>query len=182
MHRRHPSLIGECAAVLAVGLVVSLASCGSSADQQTAHIEDARLKGYDSIDALAHDATAVVLIEATAKTSEGSNGGIPFTVSTVRVDQVLRGSVTGSTTVDIRQLGTRNSNLGYALVRAEQRYVAFLVSYRFPEDEQPEWLIVGESAGLFELNGNAVTKVDRDVASARLPAELSLDELTSHLG
>lgn len=164
--------------VLVCALTIMSACSESSNQNAQVQIQGTRLKSYKSLEELAGDAAAIAVIAPTGDTTTGTNGGIPYTIASVRVISSIKGTLQPDAVVPLRQLGSSNSNLAYSLVQAGQQYVAFMVSYRFAGADHDEWLVVGEPSGLFAVDkAGVLSKIDRDQASAALPATTSMQQV-----
>ena len=148
------------------------------------HIEAARVKFYHSIQELNADAVAVVRITATSTRSVEQSRTTPFTVTVVKVDRVLRGSV-ASPTIKLRQLGSPSGAIHIEdagpLVQPGWSYVVFLIRFTYgPGRDTGQYYPVGGGAGVY-LDENGMLK-RLDPQSPDLPAALSEAELQQQIG
>lgn len=146
-----------------------------------------RARMYNSIQELLRDSAAVVRVTAVNATTEvgptvvlptvgitveGSN----YTITTVRVNEVLYGSVSGPE-IKVRQNGARGTNVITTdtgpLMEAGKSYVLFLE--RAIGSVPFDYIVTGGGPGLYTDEGGMLGKTDP--ASPNLPAMLSLPDL-----
>lgn len=158
-----------------------LVACGPGVEANTTpqFVEGLRTKIYHSISELNADAVAVVRITATDARLVEPVGTVPFTVTTVRVDQVLRGSVDGGT-IKLRQLGSPSGHTviedASSLVQPGSSYVAFIHRFTFgPGRDTDQYVPVGGVAGLFLDQSGTLKRLDPE--SPDLPATITLTDL-----
>lgn len=140
-----------------------------------------RAKSYHSIAELDRDSIAVALVRATPQRSVESPNGIPYTVTQVTVERVLRGQLP-STTVKIRQLGGGGARTSddAPVLSAGKQYVVFLSVFTYGPGRDTDQFVVTGAAGLYENNGGTLARLDP--LSRDLPASLTLAELETQLG
>jgi hypothetical protein len=163
-------------------LVVAVGACGSSAPERTVHLS--RTATYGSFRAMAHDAVAVVEVAVEGNGAAETLGGLPFTVTEARVTEVVRGRL-DTDVVRLRQLGSSQSSGGLVpegeLVKAGERYVAFVVPFTFADGRPTgQHVVLGAWQGLYRVQGSELVATDK-VPSA-LPKRLSKASLRTALG
>ncbi|MCL4508955.1 MAG: hypothetical protein M1296_05470 [Chloroflexi bacterium] len=165
--------------------IISLAACSQSATGSTPpqFIEASRLKNYHSLQELNSEAVAVARVTATNTRSVEPIGTIPYTVTVVRVDQFLRGSVNGPS-IKLRQMGSLSGNVRLTdsapLVQSGSSYVVFLQRFTFgPGRDTDQYIPVGGSPGLYLDQNGTLKRLDPE--SPDLPATLSEAELQQQI-
>ena len=163
-------------------LVVAVGACRSSAPETRTHLS--RNASYGSFPAMARDAVAVVEVAVEGNGTTTTLGGLPFTVTEARVTEVLRGKL-DSDTIRLRQPGSAQSSGGLVpegeLVKAGERYVAFVVPFAFADGRPTgQHVVLGAWQGLYRVDGGELVATDK-VPSA-LPKRLSRTSLHSALG
>jgi hypothetical protein len=143
------------------------------------HVSTSRTKQYNSIQQLISDSQVVVRVTPTSTRTVETVGATQFTVTTVNVDQVLRGTMS-SRTIKVRQLGAPTGNVviedAPPLLQPGSSYVLFLERFTYgPGKETDQYIAVGGGAGTF-LNQNGTLK-RLDPASPNLLATISLTDL-----
>jgi hypothetical protein len=139
-----------------------------------------RAKSYHSIAELDRDSIAVALVRGTSQRSIDSPNGVPYTVTLVTVDRVLRGQLPG-TTLKIRQLGgpgVTSPDDGPVLVSGRQ-YAVFLTVFTYGPGRETDQYVITGAAGLYENNGTLLIRLDPQ--SRDLPASLTLAELEAQI-
>jgi hypothetical protein len=153
-------------------------SLEGTANSSQVHIEAARVKEYRSIQDLNNDAIAVVRVTATSTQSLDPIVKTPFTVTVMQVDQVLRGSVSG-TKIKLRQLGSPTGVIltdEAPVVRPGNSYVIFLSNFTYgPGRGTDQYIPVGGSAGIFFDQNGTLKRLDPQ--SPNIPAMLALSDL-----
>lgn len=144
---------------------------------------------YNSVQELLMGSAAVVRVTAMSAVTEKTAtivvptigiavDGVPFTVTTVRVDQVLYGSVSGSE-IEVHQNGARGTNVRTTdsgpLMEVGKSYVLFLQQPTGPGRIPNRYFPVGGPAGVYAEQGGTLGKTDK--ASLNLPDTLSLPDL-----
>jgi hypothetical protein len=110
---------------------------------------------YRSLTALGRAASSVAVIAPTDVTRRTSIGGVPFTITRVRVQETIAGSRLAHTVL-LRQTGAPGAILTGCgqLVSSGRRYLAYLTPFRLRHGGPPvfrQYSVVGGSQGLFEL-------------------------------
>lgn len=136
----------------------------SSAPKQRQVIAANRAHVYRSVNELAHDSTLVAEVSPTGQTVVQSIGGIPFTVATVTVKKVMKGSYAAGKTLRLRELGDeQTSGEGDPHLSKAQTYIAFMQPFVLHRGESTgQWVLTGAGAGVFSLSGQTVTRLDHD--------------------
>lgn len=131
---------------------------GSS--QNTSHIVigDASIAHtYMSLNELKSASTLIVMGTVVGQKSSVGNHGIVYTVSTLRVERILLGKPTTSSTVQVRQQGgiapdgTRWIVEDFPLLNIGSRYILYLT----PSPYAVEFYPVGAPQGVFVVNTNS---------------------------
>ena len=175
-----------------VGLLVSaLGGCGGGDDARTAQrrepgqivIQDS-VTIFSSLGELADAAQAVVVFTATDERSEDEIDGLPFTMTTVRIEEVLRGAYPQAT-MAFRQAGDISGRTkiadGPALVSPGRRYLAFVLE-SFAHDPRRDhwWGAVDGGVGLYEhVEGDRYRRAMVD--GNPLPLEATFDEIRAQV-
>jgi hypothetical protein len=121
------------------------------------------VKTYASIAELVADSSLVADVTVESQT-QTTIGGIPFTLSSVAVDGVLRGTGAPNMLV-VDQVGDTSASAG-PLMASGGQYLVFLTPA--PDGN---YYIVGVGAGLFQDSGSAYARLDTE--SPALPASVS---------
>ncbi len=133
----------------------------------TQHIDISRVKTYTSISEVVGDSSLIA--ELTVKSqAQTTIGGIPFTVSIVSVDHILRGTAPAGT-LGVDQVGTSTA-VAEPLMALGGRYLAFLTPA--PDGN---YYVVGVAAGLYQDTGTSYLRMDTE--SPALPASASHGEM-----
>ncbi|HEX2039407.1 MAG TPA: hypothetical protein VHF47_06700 [Acidimicrobiales bacterium] len=148
---------------LAVLTVVLTAACSDSGPAPR-QVHTSRNVEYRSLKHAARDADAVVEIAVDQAGVVESVGAVPFTVTSARVAEVMKGRFDGDV-IRLRQLG---SSQGGGLVpegellEAGKRYVAIVVPFTFA-DFQPtgQHVVVGAWQGLYRVEGDELVATDK---------------------
>lgn len=167
--------------------VISSTTSVASATSTVYVVQSLRVESYSTIQQLLAQSIAVVRVTATTPSvvevvtvvvpTIGVLDVSSATVSVVRVDQVLFGSVSGPE-IKVRQNGTGRMNIrGEApLMEAGKSYVLFLRRFTYgPGMDTDQYIAVGGSAGLYADDGGTLRRLDPE--SPRLPATISLTEV-----
>lgn len=160
-----------------LALLVAVGACGPSEPAAKVHLS--RTAPYASLRAMAKGASAVVEVAVDGPGVVQTVGNVPFTVTEVRVTEVLHGTI-DDPVVRLRQLGSTQSGGGLVpegeLVKAGERYVAFVTPFAFADGRPTgQYVVVGAWQGLYRVEGTQLMATDR-VASA-LPKRLSRTSL-----
>lgn len=144
----------------------------------TRHILASRAQAFHSLSALARGSEVIAVATPTDTRRVETLGDIDWTVTTVRIDRVLRGQA--PTTVELRQLGAPNTSVeGQPLVRPNQQYLLFLNRFtRVAGDQTGQWVVTGAVAGIYVLANN--NRYDRtDAESPDLPPSMTESDARS---
>lgn len=167
---------GLLASSLVVASVAWGASRGITAAQEgkvvrsgPARVDLSLTRLYTSWGQLKDDASLVVVGTAISQHADGTRAGLPWTLTTVRVDQALR-NVSGEVaqTVDVHQLGTTAASGpvvvdDFPLLTVGNRYLLFLTRNVL---EPSNYNLVGAYQGLFKVSGDgSVSSASQDAAS-----------------
>lgn len=138
-------------------------------------LSGSRVKIYNSLGELAKDSTVVAVVTILNEVAIEKVETIPFTVTTVRVEESLRGSEAGAE-LKIRQTGDDSVRLGeefLPLLRADEKYLLFLEDFKFePETKTGQFVITGNAGG-FRYNQDG--KAERvDPISESLPKQITV--------
>ncbi|GAA3560728.1 hypothetical protein [Kribbella ginsengisoli] len=162
---RYPRILLAASTVLAAGLIViATAGSGAAAPEAThSELQVSYAKNYRTLTELRAASSAAVKVVAESQRSE-QLGGVPTTVTTVKVTRTISGTNPGSS-IEIRQLGTSEVTGNISkLMQPGHEYLVFLVPSTGADDAAPNrYLIAGES-GLYELQGNQYQFRGRDLA------------------
>ncbi len=168
-----------------LGLAVLLAGNGAEPPAPQAAtvtvLDGSRTAGYGSLRALDGDSDAVVRGVATPDAAVDVVGGVPFTLTGLRVLEVLGGSATAPR-VEVRQLGRAGVQVVHAppLLAPGRAYVLFLTRFRLGSGRPTgQYVVTGGGAGEFEERGGTVVRLDPDATD--LPAAISLIALREQL-
>lgn len=125
---------------------------------------------------------AKLVVEATAGESRVEEvSGVPFTVTSVRISRLYKGS-SQDNQVDVRQFGDiHNSDLTFSeLLRTRERYLLFLEPFEFAKGvPTDQWVIVG---GVAAWRGEDAGGFRGTAPSSRLPERLTPAEVESVVG
>lgn len=166
-------------------LALALTACSqrtAGTAQTTTMLEASRAKSYHSISQLARDSTAVVRAQASNRFSVEVIDQVPFTVTTMLVTEVLRGSVNGRT-IQLRQLGGPEARLvgDPGIVTPNSAYLLFVMPFELKRGQTTgQYVVVGGSAGLFQDRNGIFERLDKE--STDLPPMVSLEALRAMLG
>ncbi len=144
-------------------------------------LDGSRTVRYESISALNSDADIVVRGVATATVRVDTVGAVPFTITGLRVLQVLSGR-TEAPVVEVRQLGIVGVHVVHSppLLEPGRTYVLFLTRFHIrPGDLTGEYVVTGGGAGAFEERGRTLVRLDPDAID--LPSAISLPRLLAGL-
>jgi hypothetical protein len=147
----------------------------------TATVSGSRTRIYHSIAQLDADSVGVALVRATGTQTVERVAGIPFTVTTVSVVNVLRGSLSGPS-VKVRQLGGPGVAVdeGAPLLQAGRDYVLFLQPFSFgPGQSTDQYTVTGAGAGLFAASGGIAQALDP--VSTDLPRAIAITDLRAQV-
>ena len=161
---------------LAAGVVAIVVGCGSNTAASSTHgIQLSRAKSYTSVRQLAADSTLVVIGSATANVRIETINNIPFTVTSITVSRVLKGSWTG-TSLAVRQTGSTSDPVGGSpLVSPGETYLLFLQPFVGVPGTSGQFVVVGVAAGLFRVNGQFAYRLDPE--SPSLPATIAVADI-----
>lgn len=150
IRRRFAALAGL--ALAATVAVLTLSGCVPTALQTKSEGSRARL--YDSVKALADDSVAVVYGTVASQRVATDIDSTPFTISTVTVKAVPKGSgIAPGATVEVRQVGD-NTLVGPApLLSRGDDYLLYLTLTGLPGDLATQHYVTGGEAGLFRASG-----------------------------
>lgn len=153
-------------------LLVAAGACGPSKPEGRVHAS--RTASYASLRAMAKDAVAVVELAVDGPGAVQVVGAVPFTVTEARVTEVVHGKLDGEL-LRLRQLGSTQSG-GLVpegeLVRAGERYVAFVVPFTFADGKPTgQHVVAGSWQGLYRVEGTELVTTDR--VPSPLPTRLS---------
>jgi hypothetical protein len=167
---------------MVLGIVAFLVGCGPSRPANQ-HVAVSRVRAYHSLQELNQEAIAVVRVTAMATRSLEQVGGVPYTITPVHVDQVLRGSVDGSTIL-LRQMGSPSGHTVIEdvppLVQAGKSYVVFLSRFTYgPGRDTDQYIPVGGGPGLFSDQRGTLSPLDP--ASPDLPKTVTLASLQQQI-
>jgi hypothetical protein len=138
---------------------------------------------YRSLSALRRAASSVAVLAPTTSTRRTSLGGLPITITRVRVQETLAGKRLARTIL-LRQTGAPGTALTGCgqLVAAGRRYLAYLTPFRLHHGDQPvsgQYTVVGASQGLFELHHP--TSTAGSSTPAALPTRPTVESAPWHL-
>ena len=141
--------------VAAVAAVVAGCSAPPAPPQQ---FHASRTVEYRSLQEAAREAEVVVEIAVEKEGAAETVGAVPFTVTSARVTDVLRGSFEGSE-ISLRQVALASEG---ELLGAGERYVALLVPFTY-EDYKPtgQHVVVGGWQGLYRVEGDELVATDK---------------------
>ena len=136
---------------------------------------------YTSVEQLAGNASAIVVVTPTGKTREeplpqeqgGTKGSAPTLYLTVKVERVLSGSLDAST-IDVVSPGTDKRTAKPALA-AGRAFLLFITPAMYAADRPAGgYAIVGGPAGMYASTGATFAKVDTE--SPQLPNTVDADK------
>lgn len=157
-----------------VMLAILMSGCGqqvSVGEKAVQHIDISRVKTYTSVAAVVRDSSLIASVAVVSQESK-TLGGIPFTVSTVSVNRVLRGTAPGAS-LRVDQVGA-NSAVAGPLMTDGGRYLVFLTPA--PDGN---YYVVGVAAGLYQDSGTSYVRMD--IESPALPVSLSHSEMETQV-
>lgn len=136
--------------VLATGPLLLLAACGGA---RTATIQGSVAETYYDLEELTEQSEVIVAGRPVSSDVDRSEG-IPWTLSTVAIDKILKGEI--ADTVTLRQTGTTNETAeGFApVVEVGPSYVLYLRGYELAQGE-PTGEYVPLTVGVFEIDGDS---------------------------
>jgi len=138
-------------------------------------IEVLRSKNYTSVASLVADTELVAYVTATSGVSTGELNSLPFTVTTMHIDRVLRGKAPDTKELPLRQIGPGDLSEGIEIVQPGHQYLIFLGKISFtPGTTNGQWYVVGLQAGLYEVASGTVRRTDAE--STRLPTNVPLSQ------
>ncbi len=143
----------------------------ATAPTYTSHIDCDSAISYGSLRALGRAASSIAVLAPTAAKRTLSMGGVPITITRVRVLETLAGKPL-ATTIKLRQTGSSAvipSGACEPLVSSGRRYLAYLAPFTLrPGGEQidGQYVIVGGSQGLFVLRHPRVPALSGPPASS----------------
>lgn len=186
---------GRGSAVLVV-VAVALTGCSSGDRAPKAAGPERTVLGsaarsFGSLSDLISSGKAVVRVRSTTERSVEWIGDVPFTVTSVDVMGVERGSVANAERVRVRQLGGTVGGVQVAsnavLLQPGTQYVLFVEPFSFGDGRDTgQWVILGPDLGMYELRGDRLLRPSSpdipggDGASA-VPASLTLQQLRAEL-
>lgn len=180
-------------AIVAVGLLgLSVSACGNSDSSPPAGpavqvVSGSRARTFRSFDELREASSLIVHVKVDAKSSrnEVDVDGLPMTSSAADVKDVLGGANPKAVRVDdsirIRQVGGQRVFVDDApsggLLEPGSEYVLFLDEFELERGKPTgEYVVVGTYAGIFEVKGNTMVRLDPD--STDIPSEYPLSDLS----
>lgn len=141
--------------------ILALAACADTLNSGSGSGSDIKpVEGYHSIEELAAASPLVIVATVTGnsrveRVEDGSPGGLPFTVTETRIDELLRGRL-AEPTLWIRQTGTKDNHLeNDPILTKGERALLFL---------QPFELVRGTPAGQWVIAGIYQGRYVRDSA------------------
>lgn len=148
-----------------VGLLVAVfVGIGQSvAEPRSTELEGSLLRSYSSVKELTKAAEVIVVGEVTATTPR-PRVNLPFSLATIEVSQVLKGSVVERVRVlqtgGVFPLSKRSSPVaegvfGQRVARVGERYILFLYRYIGPVAADA-YMPLGEFQGRFLVNGGTI--------------------------
>lgn len=168
---------------LAGALVILLTACTTST------LSDSRHTLYDTLEELAADSSAAVVVTVVEQHEEAGGDGIPITLSLVEVHESLAatglaagldvepGSASEGERITVRQLGASSMDETPApILRQGSTYLLFVTPTMLPGDAADEYYVTGGDAGLYMQDGDAFVRLvpgSGDTLPLRLtPADL----------
>lgn len=171
---RHRWVITALASAAAAVAVFGLTDVRHTSQPRTPHVLSlSTAVAYTSLGQLRRDASSVAVLRATRRHSVHTVGGVPSTVTWMKVRRRLHGAPLPST-VRLDQLG-RAGVRGADIVVANKLYIAYLRPYRTHQGRvSREWTIVGGEQGLYVERAHSSAAASRGptarAASAALPS------------
>jgi hypothetical protein len=171
-------------ALVALSAAFALTGCGvadnhAGAISEPPGIHASLVRDYSSLAELSKASAALVKGRYVSSRPEAIEG-VPFTVTTIKVTKVLRGSVP-SKEIHILQLG-REGMLVHdtsQLIKNNVEYLAFVAPFHFaPGDDTGLHTITGEQ-GIYEFNAQAAKFKHVGGHSAKLPTEITFSDSES---
>lgn len=176
---------------LALLIVAALVVAGCSSDdtitkattttaaKTTTTVPGQRTEGATSLAQLAKDATAVV-IGTGGPSHEELVKNQPFTVTTVIIEESLKGTAKAGGTVDVRQPGTDQIVVGDrpTVMGQGRRYLMYLQPAT--DASAPDQFMVVKLAGIWELDADGQAQ-RLDPVSTELPTDVSATKLQSEV-
>lgn len=172
------------AGLVALGLVGCGASTGtanvpavasSAEEQQVTEVRGELAESYQTVDALSQKAVVIVRAKVLASAPK-TYGQVPFTVATVRIEQVLKGSLSVGQDIDLLQTGgilplrtPRGTSSpspvqpqeaafeGIRVVQPLEEYILFLRPYVGPVTPSA-YVVLGEYQGKFKIDGSGIVR------------------------
>jgi hypothetical protein len=126
------------------------------------------------------DSDAIVRVRATGKAEVVTITGMPFTITDVKVTEVIQGGVPD--VIRIRQTGVEGTvgAVGAEILKAGASYLLFLDKFELSgEDVTNQYVVVGVEAGLYLEEPGQARLLDSE--SPDLPAALPVDDLKAQI-
>ena len=178
-HARWASVLATVALLVAAVVLVAAGGGRSHSARATGHLYASQAKQYTSLAQLTQDATSVAVIQSTGAAKTETDGGIPWTITTMRVIRLVAGSALPST-LDLRQAGD-GTTVGYPVVSTGNLYLAYVQPFELQPGVQAstgQFVAIGGLQGLFEQSG---TRVPGDSTSAFAPVTPGSDSLPANV-
>lgn len=164
-------------AIVATLLLTTAAACSTVGPRSSLpnHVpqvttpDTSRVREFHTIQDLAADATAVVLVHGTGKVRTEVIAEAAFDVATVDVDKVLAGTVSGASSLELHTFATSVDSQSL-LLASRQSFLIFVKPFYIEVGKATgEWIASGVDTGVFvELSDNLYHTVDPE--SPDLPA------------
>ncbi|WP_433675794.1 hypothetical protein [Microbacterium gorillae] len=162
------------AGLLSASALVGTTACRSS----TSGASGSRHELYESVEELVAASAFVVTGTVTGQIETGDTTNSTFSVTGSYAPAGLKTpDVPLDDTIIVRQMGTSGDALPYPLMTPGQDYLLFLVPTELPGDAGDDYYVVGGSAGIYEVDGEAFVHVPSDEGDM-LPEKLTPDDLT----
>jgi|GEM_PF-4553390 len=173
------ALVGLLASV-GLAACVSVGKAAQRSGQTQMHVGGTRAETFTSLSQLISASSSVIVGSVTSASTSEMLNGVPWTIQTVNVNQVLAGMNPGPA-MKLRQLGGINT-VGTQLLSPGATYLLFVVPFHLSQgDHTGEWVVVGAMAGEYRYTGSTQTATRIDPESPNLPASLTTQQLRNAL-
>jgi len=139
---------------------------------------------YTSLHGLRADSKAVAVVSPTGQSNVTQVGNVPFTISTVKVVEVLSGGPLPNV-LSLRQTGdARTSAPEFYLLQQGRQYIVYLVPF---SSDNGQWVTTGAAQGIWASSTSSnpdqapspSQQFDRVIQNDQLPSSLTPQEASA---